>query len=179
MHFPLFYGTIYNRIDRENCLRRVFFSVKTKKKGEPALNNQFDYSQPNEQPPFMQGFDMMSPSTQKSDKKYAIASLCLGIASIVLYCCCCCLYYVAIVTSILAIIFAILSKNANGGKMSGMAIAGLILGIIGIILFLLIVVLNISGFFEEIMMETIEETYGMPYEDVLKSMGFGEYNALE
>ena len=63
--------------------------------------------------------------------------------------------------------------------MSGMAIAGLILGIIGIILFLLIVVLNISGFFEEIMMETIEETYGMPYEDVLKSMGFGEYNALE
>ena len=63
--------------------------------------------------------------------------------------------------------------------MSGMAIAGLILGIIGIILFLLIVVLSISGIFEEIMMETIEETYGMPYEDVLESMGIDQYNALE
>ena len=143
------------------------------------MNNQFDYSQPNEQSPFTQNFDTMSPTTQKNGKGFAIASLCLGIASLVLCCCCCCLYYAAIVTSILAIIFAVLSKNANGGKMSGMAIAGLILGIIGIILFLLIVVLNVSGLFEEILIETIEETYGMPYEDVLESMGFGEYNALE
>ena len=138
------------------------------------MNGQFDYSQPNGQPPFTQSFDMMPPNQAKNGKGFAIASLCLGIASVVFCCCCCCLYYVAIITSILAIVFACLSKSANGGKLSGMAIAGLILGIIGILLFLFCLFMEVSGIFEEIMIEAIEDTYGMPYEDFLESMGLGD-----
>lgn len=138
------------------------------------MNNQFDYSNPNEQPPFMQSFDTMSPTPNKNGKGFAIASLCLGIASVFFCCCCCCLYYVAIITGVLAIVFAFLSKNANNGKLSGMAIAGLILGIIAIVLFLMLAFLEFSGMMEEILRETIEETYGMSYEDFMESMGMGE-----
>lgn len=138
------------------------------------MNNQFDYSQPNGQPPFMQSFDMM-PQNRAGGKGFAIASLCLGIASVVFCCCCCCLYYVAIITSILAIVFACLARSANNGKMPGMAIAGLILGIIGILLFCFFLFMEVSGILEEIMIETIEDTYGMPYEDFLESMGMGDY----
>ncbi len=142
------------------------------------MNNQFDYSQPNEQPPFMPSYDMIPPTEKKSGRGFAIASLCLGIVSLFLCCCCCCGYYAAIITSILAIVFAALSKSTSG-KMSGMAIAGLILGIIGILLFLFFLVMEISGIAEQIMIETLEDTYGMPYEDVLESMGLSDYYGLE
>ncbi len=61
----------------------------------------------------------------------AIASLVLGILSIIL---CCCISVLGIITGIPAIILAVLSKKSNGGKMSGLAIAGLICGIFGLVL---------------------------------------------
>lgn len=67
---------------------------------------------------------------------YAIASLILGIVSLVLCCCSC----ISIVTSILAIVFAVLSRQ--GQPMRGNAIGGLICGIVSLVATLLCV-----GFF--------------------------------
>ena len=77
---------------------------------------------------------------------YATAALVLGIASLVLTCCCWCfaLFYAGGPCAVLAIVFACLSKRDNGGKLQGKALAGLILGIIGIIFFLICLVLYIS-----------------------------------
>lgn len=67
-------------------------------------------------------------NTVTTEKKgFSIASLVLGIVSIVL----CCIWYISIPSAIMAIIFGILGKK-QGGK--GMATAGLVLGIIGVAL---------------------------------------------
>ena len=83
---------------------------------------------------------------RKAALEYAIASLTLGIGSVLLICCCCFsfLYWVGVVGGILSVVFACVSRSANGGKMMGMAVAGLILGIIALLLFLFYVALEIS-----------------------------------
>lgn len=60
-------------------------------------------------------------------KGLAIASLILGIASIVLCCC----TYITVILGVAAIVCAIISKKQGG---SGMATAGLVCGIIGVII---------------------------------------------
>lgn len=60
---------------------------------------------------------------------YAIASLVLGILSIPLGCC----YGFGLILSILAIIFGIVSRKSSGGRLSGMAIGGIICAVLGII----------------------------------------------
>lgn len=133
------------------------------------MNNQFDYVPQNDQPPFQNGgFGGMPPQPEGHAKGYAIASLCLGIASVFFCCICCCLYYVAIITGILAIVMALLAKRDNGCKMPGMALAGLILGIIGIIIFLVMIVFEVFILTDEMIASTVEEIYGMPYEDFMK-----------
>jgi hypothetical protein len=59
---------------------------------------------------------------------WSVASMVLGILSIL----CCCFTYVPLVMSVLAIIFSIVSRR-NLGYFDGMAIAGLVMGIIGFI----------------------------------------------
>lgn len=66
-------------------------------------------------------------------KGLSIASMVLGIISVVLFC----FAYISIPCSILAIIFGFVGKN-KGGK--GMAIAGIVLGIIAIVLYGLTVI---------------------------------------
>ncbi len=66
-------------------------------------------------------------------KGLSIASMVLGIISVVL----CCFAYISIPCAILAIIFGIVGMK-KGGK--GMGIAGLVLGIIAIALYALAVV---------------------------------------
>ncbi len=77
----------------------------------------------------------------KDRKGFAIASMVLGIISLVLFC----IWYISVPCSILAIIFAKLSLKSSK---RGMAIAGLTTGIIGfiliIIVYILIVALGIS-----------------------------------
>lgn len=70
-------------------------------------------------------------------KGFSIASLVLGIVSVVF----CYNWFVTIVCGALAIIFGINGKQKNG---KGMAKAGIILGIVGISLWLFVVVL--AGF---------------------------------
>jgi len=87
----------------------------------------------------------------------AIASLVLGIVSVVLMC----LWYMAIPCAILAVIFGVIGRqNAQAGAPNGgMATAGLILGIFGLALPLLIVggCLAILGLGGDELLEAIDE----------------------
>lgn len=75
----------------------------------------------------------MENSENEEKKGLSIASMVLGIVSIVL----CCIYYISIPSSILAIIFGAIGMK-KGGK--GMAIAGIVCGIIGLALYILAVI---------------------------------------
>lgn len=86
----------------------------------------------------MENENVQNPMPQES-KGMSIASLVLGIVSVVLFC----YTYISIPCAILAIIFGILGKK-KGGK--GMAKAGLILGIIAMALIVFIWILAAAGF---------------------------------
>lgn len=77
------------------------------------------------------------PSNQES-KGLSIASMVLGIISVVLFC----IWYISVPCAILAIIFAVLGKK-KGGK--GMATAGLVLGIIALGILAIIYLLALAG----------------------------------
>lgn len=76
---------------------------------------------------------------------YAIASLVLGLAGTI-----CCSFI--LIPSILAVIFGFISRNrirlANGGlKGGGMALAGIILGFVGVVFFVILIArLSVYGF---------------------------------
>lgn len=69
---------------------------------------------------------------QNEGKGLSIASMVLGIVSVVL----CCLWYVSLPCAILAIIFGVIGMKRDG---KGMAIAGLVLGIVSVAWYLLAV----------------------------------------
>jgi flagellar biosynthesis protein FlhB len=86
---------------------------------------------------------------KKSQNGYAIASLVLGIVSI-LSCCCGCTSILGLIvmgiSAILAIVFAFVSKKNADGKMDAKAIAGLVLGIVSIVVLLLFTVVMVGIF---------------------------------
>ena len=125
------------------------------------MNNEFNF----ESTPYG-GFE---PAQKRPQNGYAIASLVLGIVSVL--CCCCCCFAETIgliimgVSAILAIVFAFLSKKNTNGKMDGKAIAGLILGIVAIVMLLLFLA-AIVGIYsmigsvpQEEVLAFVEETY--------------------
>ncbi len=135
----------------------------------------YNYNPQND--PFTQdGFAPMPKQPAGHAKGYATAALILGIASVFCTCCCCCLYMIAPVLSIIAIVMACLSRRDNGKKMSGMALAGLILAIIGFIVFLFLfslemVFLSMSeAELQAIFDEYLQETLGMSYEEYMQSI---------
>ncbi len=71
-------------------------------------------------------------TVEQESKGLSIASMVLGIISVVLFC----IWYISIPCAILAIIFGVIGKN-KGAK--GMAIAGLVLGIVAIAIVLIII----------------------------------------
>ena len=74
--------------------------------------------------------------TPKKTPGMAIASLVLGIVSIVTGCC---IYYLSIPCAILAIVFGVIVLRKNeGGR--GMCIAGIICGAVGILLSILLII---------------------------------------
>lgn len=79
-----------------------------------------------------------SPFVQQEPEKPAgisIAALVLGICSIVF----CCMWYVSLITGVVAIVLGVKAKKDNAGK-QGMAKAGMICGIVGIVLAVLYIV---------------------------------------
>ena len=100
------------------------------------MNQNFDYQPSNENPSSF--FDPVPPVEEKKPKRgFSIASLVLGIVSICT-CCCCCLCDLLIIPlfcASLAIAFAFVARAKSADKkFGGMAIAGLILGIIGFVI---------------------------------------------
>ena len=124
------------------------------------MNNEFNF-----QTNSYTGFE--SPK-KKSQDGFAIASLILGILSVV-SCCCCCFEILGLiltgVSAILAIVFAFVSKKNTDGKMDGKATAGLILGIVGIVMLIVLLVVlfgtysMIGSIPEEEMMQFLEENF--------------------
>lgn len=91
-------------------------------------NNRNNFGNNNaEQPLYEQSNDFRNEITPPS-KGYSIASLVLGIIGIV----CCCSYVIGGTCAVLALVFAVLSHK-KFGLFDGMALAGLILSIIGIV----------------------------------------------
>ena len=121
------------------------------------MNNEFN---------FQSNFE---PAQKKPQDGYAIASLVLGIVSVL--CCCCCCFADTLglilmgVAAVLAIVFAFLSKKNTNGKMDGKAIAGLVLGIVAIVVLLcflaaLVGVYTMIGQIpQEELLAMVEETY--------------------
>lgn len=128
------------------------------------MNQNFDYQ------PSSEGtnsfFDPVPPvQDAKSGRGFAIASLVLGIASL-FTCCCCCfcdLLIIPLICAILAIVFAFVSKAKSAEKkLAGMAIAGLILGIIGALICLLLIGISL------LITDTMVEEFWVEYESIIR-----------
>ena len=79
--------------------------------------------------------NMTNPQQPQQGKGLAIASMVLGIVSIVL---CCCFYYLAFPCGILGLIFGIIViKNKRPGR--GMAIAGIITSSVALVFAVLLI----------------------------------------
>lgn len=90
-------------------------------------------NQNNEQP------EVVTNGTPKADKKkYNISSLVLGIIAILGSC----VWYINFPCSIMAIIFSVVGKHSDG---RGMGIAGMVLGIIAMVIYVVIIVLAVLG----------------------------------
>ena len=121
------------------------------------MNNEFNFQ------------SNLEPAQKKPQNGYAIASLVLGIVSVLCCCCCCFVDILGLilmgVAAILAIVFAFLSKKNTNGKMDAKAIAGLVLGIVAIVMLLLFLaafvgVYNMIGQIpQEELLAIVEETY--------------------
>ncbi|MBQ8441207.1 MAG: DUF4190 domain-containing protein [Clostridia bacterium] len=133
--------------------------------------NNFDYDpQNNTENSFQQDvFQSMPPAPKNNAKKYAIASLVLGICAVFCTCICCCLYYCAIVLAVISIVMAFLARKENDKKMPGMAIAGIILAIVAIVFFLCWVGLEIymNSLSEEEVIRMMADLLGMSYEEFM------------
>ena len=129
------------------------------------MNSDFNFNSTPEQEPF-QPFEQVPPApASRGAKGFSIAALSLGIASIAGTCCCCCcgLFFIPLLCGVLAIVFAILAKvRSQDKKFSGLAIAGLILGIIGVVLSLI--------FFSFLLVipSMIDEEFLLEYEAILR-----------
>ena len=151
------------------------------------MDQNYGFYQP-ENTPIPTSTETVSPE-EKLGKKYAVASLVLGILALAFTTLCCCLILLSPILAILSIIFALLAKKKLG-KFTGLMIAGLILSIIALLIFLMMIVTfgtilseieNMEpeeltefmaesfGMSEAEFEEFFESTYGMPYEEFLES----------
>lgn len=87
----------------------------------------------------MNEFDDYKGGSGSGGNGLAIASMVLGIVSIVL----CCIWYLSIVAGIVAIILGVLHGKNNGKN--GMSTAGIVCGVIGIIIAMAIFILGMIG----------------------------------
>ncbi len=120
-------------------------------------NNQngFDYNSGGQQPLYTQAASFQDEITPKNG--FAIASLVLGILSIL----CCCQPMIGGICSILALIFSIVSRKQNG-RFNGLSIAGLVLAIIGLLLFAYMLVCEILVImFPELIEDYLKELENM------------------
>ncbi len=119
-------------------------------------NNYNEQPEMNGQPAYQAYMEVKSKS-----RGFAVASLVLGILSVV----CCCFLYVTLAMAILSIIFAIVSRRKMG-YFDPLALAGLILGIIGAVFGVANIAFEVMvrmGMFDELLQEyekMFEDIYG-------------------
>lgn len=94
---------------------------------------------------------------KRKSRAWSVASVVVSVVSLI----CCCAHWVGAVLGALAIIFAIISRK-NIGYFDGLAIAGLIIGIFGVVFgisgYIFLYTIETSEYFEEFLRE-LEEQY--------------------
>ena len=91
--------------------------------------------------PYGNPYDPQPQPDNSESKALAIASMVVGIASVVV---CCCISYVGLAAGIVAIVLGVISiKQQRAGK--GMAIAGIVLGAVTIVVVIVCLILYYSG----------------------------------
>ena len=111
---------------------------------------------------------------EKKSSGYAIASLVLGILSLITTCCCFCIPLINLVFGILAIVFAIVDKNRP--DKTGMSTGGLVCGIIGVVLSIFLM------FFPKIAVRVATDQLrkaGYSMEEILKEFNLEEFTSGE
>ena len=121
------------------------------------------------------------PPTQKNDRSrtgraFAVASLVCGIIGVLA--CCCCVYFANLILGALAVIFSIVAAKKSK-KMPGLAIAGLILGILALLIFLALFAFEVwitslsEEDFNALIGDAIRDTFGEDfYKEYMEGMGF-------
>ena len=120
------------------------------------MNEEFNYKESTEE-------EYLYKSVIEGKKKsrvWSVVSLICSIISLL----CCCFPVMGIVLGILAIIFAVVSRSSIG-YFDGLAIAGLIVGIFGLVFSVAIFVIVNSPWFTELLKE---------YEEYEKSLNSGD-----
>ena len=120
------------------------------------MNEEFNYKESTEE-------EYLYKSVIEGKKKsrvWSVVSLICSIISLL----CCCFPVMGIVLGILAIVFAVVSRSSIG-YFDGLAIAGLIVGIFGLVFSVAIFVIANSPWFAELLKE---------YEEYEKSQGSGD-----
>lgn len=105
-------------------------------------NNSYNNNDFNNNANFNNNFNNTDYETPNPNNGFAIASLVLGILSIPLACC----YGFGLVTAVISIIFGIISRRHNGGKLSGMAIAGIICSVLGVLASIIMIISLVYAF---------------------------------
>lgn len=135
------------------------------------MNQDFQYQQPEGEQ--FQGFEAVPPAPEsRAYKGFGIASLVLGILSVCTCCCCCGIFFLPLICGILAIVFAVISmKKAPDRKMPGIAVAGIVLGAVGILLSLLLFAFSLVMF--------TSEDFWVEYEALMREeLGDAEFEAI-
>ena len=120
------------------------------------MNEEFNYKESTEE-------EYLYKSVIEGKKKsrvWSVVSLICSIISLL----CCCFPVMGIVLGILAIVFAVVSRSSIG-YFDGLAIAGLIVGIFGLVFSVAIFVIVNSPWFTELLKE---------YEEYEKSLNSGD-----
>jgi len=149
------------------------------------------------------GFYQQSESTgpiftdapKKTGAGFAVASLVLGILALLFITVCCCFIYISPVLAILSIVFAIVAR-VKMGKFSRMIIAGLILSVIALLIFIVFIIgiyqlmaplatmtpeeslkyfAELSGMSEEEFRALIESSAGMTYEEFVEEFQASQF----
>lgn len=140
------------------------------------MNNDFNNSAYQAQDPSL----FAAPQKTNYGKGFGITALVLGIVAVLSVCCCCCFYFISLFLGAAAIVFAILSRKQLG-KFSGLALTGLILGILAIVLFIIVFAVGVwlslldPVELEQFFIETFgEDAYREYFDAYLKDAGLLE-----
>ena len=107
------------------------------------------------------GFNNLNASNGRQQRGFAIASLVLGILSVV---CCCCGEIFSLICATISIVFFIIDKKRNVFA-SGLAIAGLICSIFAVLICVGSFIISTTDFYKEFM-----STYESIFESMLVDM---------